>query len=103
MDRLGRRKRRVDVLVDEEAPHVLERVHTDEVLDVDPAIAKRTAVPVRLCDLGLEGNDTFEAGTELSIGRGHLRERYRKAVRGGSSYGAVTNAERNARAVGVSS
>ena len=60
--------RRVDVLVDEQAPDVLERVTADELLDVDAAIAKRAAVLVGLRDLRLERDDAFEAGRKSLAG-----------------------------------
>src|SRR5439155_21144177 len=81
---LTRRQRRVDVLVDEQAPHVLERVFADQFLDVDAAVAKRSAILVRLGNLGLEGDDSFEAGAELGIGRSHRREPYTTGVCRGS-------------------
>ena len=62
LDRLGGGMRELDVLVDEQAPDVLERVAADELLDVDAAIAERAAVPVRLGDLRLERDDALEAG-----------------------------------------
>ena len=37
----------------------------DEVLDVHAAVAQRAALPVRLGDLGLECDDTLEAGDEV--------------------------------------
>ena len=76
MDRLGRRERRVDVLVDEQAPDVLERVLADELLDVDPAIPERAAVPVRLGDLRLERDHSLEARTEITRWRAHRPELY---------------------------
>ena len=45
----------------EQTPDLLERHQSDEVLDVHPAVAKRSAVPVGLGDLGLEGDYTLEA------------------------------------------
>src|SRR2546422_989673 len=63
LDRLRERQRRVDVLVDEQPPDVLERVPADEILDVDPAVAERAAVLVGLGDLRLEGDHALEPGT----------------------------------------
>ena len=77
VDRLGRRQRRVDVLVDEQAPDVLERVAADELLDVDAAIAKGATVLVGFGDLGLERDDAFETGAEITRRGAHRREPYR--------------------------
>src|SRR5437763_8958252 len=60
-----RRQTRLERLVDEEAPHLLEGDLADEVLDVDAAIAELTALFVRLRDLRLEGHDAGEARAEL--------------------------------------
>ena len=59
----------VELVVHEQAPDVAEGDVPDEVLDVDAAVAQRAALPVGLGDLGLEGDDAFEAGLEV----GHLR------------------------------
>ena len=64
-ERLGRRQARVELVVDEQAPHVAVGDPADEVLDVDAAVAQRAAFLVRLGDLGLEGDDAFEAGLEV--------------------------------------
>ena len=53
-------------VVDEQPPHLLERDAADEVLDVDAAVAKRTAVAIGLGDLRLEGDDALEARLELA-------------------------------------
>ena len=69
-------ERRVDVLVDEQPPDVLERVAADELLDVDAAVAERAAVLVRLGDLRLERDDAFEPRAEVlscSFRRGAYR------------------------------
>ena len=62
--RLGHGRRQV--VVDEEAPDVLVRELPDELLDVDPAVAERAAVPVGLGDLRLDGDDALEARLELA-------------------------------------
>ena len=51
-----------ELAVDQQRPHVAERDVADEVLDVDAAVAQRAAVLVGFGDLGLEGDDAFEAG-----------------------------------------
>ena len=66
LDPVDRLQRRVDVLVDEQPPDVLERVAADELLDVDAAIAERAAVLVRLGDLRLERDHAFEPRAEFS-------------------------------------
>ena len=63
--RLGVRHARLEVLVDQEAPDFLVGHIADELLDVDPAIAQCTAVPIGLGDLRLEGDDPLEAWLEL--------------------------------------
>ena len=76
LDPVDRLQRRVDVLVDEQPPDVLERVAADELLDVDAAIAERAAVLVRLGDLRLERDDAFEPRAEIwwcSFRRGAYR------------------------------
>ena len=79
LDRLGRRQRQVEVLVDEQAPDVLERIAADELFDVDAAIAEVAAVFVGLGDLRLERDDAFEAGAEVA-GRLIGRERYTRCI-----------------------
>ena len=59
-------KARERLVVDEKPPHLLERNAPDEILDVDSAIAERTAVTIRLGDLGLECDNAFEARLELA-------------------------------------
>ena len=61
-----RRQARLERLVDEQPPHLLERHVPDELLDVDAAVAQRAALAVGLCDLGLEGDDACEAGAVLA-------------------------------------
>jgi hypothetical protein len=47
-------------------------VLTDQLFDVDAAIAERAALAVGLGDLGLEGDDALEAGFErLSLDVAH--------------------------------
>src|SRR5437588_618760 len=55
----------VEIVVDEKAPDVFVRVATDELLDVDAAVAERTAFAVRLGDLRLDGDDALEPRTEV--------------------------------------
>ena len=47
LDTLGLRHPRLEALVDEQAPDLLERVVADELLDVDAAIAERRRLPGR--------------------------------------------------------
>ena len=82
VDRLRRRERRVDVLVDEQSPDVLERVAADELLDVDTPVPERAAILVRLRDLRLERDHALEAGTEVGARRAHRREPYRMGSSG---------------------
>ena len=67
----------LELAVDEQAPHLLERDLADELLDVDAAIAQRAALLVGLGDLGGEGDDALEAGLDFAHGRGPF------AIRGG--------------------
>ena len=62
---------RVEVVVDEQAPHVVVGVVADELLDVDAAVAKRAAFPVGLGDLRLDGDDALETRLEV-VGAAHL-------------------------------
>ena len=55
-----------EALVDEEAPDLLVGDVADEILDVDAAIAERPALAVGLGDLGLDGDDAFEARLEVA-------------------------------------
>ena len=64
--RLGGREARLEALVDEQAPDLLEAVGADELLDVDAAVAEGAALAVGLCDLGLEGDDALEARLEVA-------------------------------------
>ena len=68
-ERLGRRQARAELAVDQQRPDVAEGDLADQVLDVDAAVAQRAAVLVGFGDLGLEGDDAFEAGYEVV---GHL-------------------------------
>ena len=54
--------------VDQQAPDLLERDATDEVLDVVAAVAQRAALLVGLGDLGGEGDDALEAGLDFAHG-----------------------------------
>ena len=63
-ERLGGRQPGAELAVDEQRPDVAERDLADEVLDVDAAVAQRTAVLVRLGDLGAERDVALEAGLE---------------------------------------
>ena len=63
--RLGLGHPGVEVVVDEQAPHVLVRVVADELLDVDAAVAEHAAFAVGLGDLGLDGDDAFEPRLEV--------------------------------------
>ena len=67
---LGRRHPRLEAVVHQQAPDLLEGVAPDELLDVDAAVAERGAFPVRLRDLGLEGDDALEAGSKLVHAQG---------------------------------
>jgi hypothetical protein len=62
---LGRRQAGRVGAVDEEAPDVLERDASDQLLDVDAAVAQRGPLLVGLGDLRLERDDTFEAVLDL--------------------------------------
>ena len=67
-ERLRRRQPRVELGVDQQAPHLAVRHPTDEVLDVHPAVAQGAAFAVGLGDLRLEGDDTLEPWDELRHG-----------------------------------
>src|SRR4029077_6248339 len=62
---LGKRHARLDVVVHEQAPHVLVRVLADQRLDVDAAVAERSPLAVGLHDLGLDRDDALETGLEV--------------------------------------
>ena len=68
-ERLGRRQARAELAVDQQRPDVAEGDLADQVLDVDAAVAQGAAVLVGFGDLGLEGDDAFQAGYEVV---GHL-------------------------------
>ena len=59
--RFGRRQARLEVPVYQQAPDLLVGNGADQVFDVDAAVAQRATGFVRLCDLGREGDDAFEA------------------------------------------
>ena len=63
---LGRRQARVHLVVDEQTPHLAKAHAADEFLNIDAAIAQRATLFVRFGDLGLEGDDAFEAGDEFT-------------------------------------
>ncbi len=65
-ERLGRGESGVELVVDEQAPHVAEGHAADELLDVDSAVAQDAAVAVRLGDLGLEGDHALQARHEIA-------------------------------------
>src|SRR5437764_8547111 len=69
--RIGIGHPRFEVVVDEEPPDVLVRVAADELLDVDPAVPQRAAFTVRLRDLCLDGDHTFETGLEVVASAAH--------------------------------
>src|SRR6185437_7084781 len=64
---------RVEVVVDQQAPDALVRVVPDQLLDVDAAVAQLPAVAVGLGDLGLDGDDAFEARLEVVHGQESTR------------------------------
>ena len=63
--RLGVGHSRLEVLVHEQAPHVLVWDLPDELLDIDASITERAALTVRLGDLRLKGDDAFEPWFEV--------------------------------------
>jgi isocitrate dehydrogenase (NAD+) len=65
LDVLRPRHPRLEALVHEQAPDLLERIATDELLDVDTPIAKRATLLVGLGDRRLESNDTLEPRPDL--------------------------------------
>ena len=61
-----------ELAVDQQRPDVAESdLLADQVLDVDAAVAQRTAVFIRLGDFGGEGHHAFEAGDEIFRDRSH--------------------------------
>jgi hypothetical protein len=62
---VGRRQPRLERVVDEETPHLLERDLADQLLDIDAAIAKRATFSIGLRDLGLERDDALESRLEV--------------------------------------
>jgi hypothetical protein len=69
--RLRVRHRRIEVVVDEQAPHVVVGVLADELLDIDAAIAERAALAVGLGNLRFDRDDALEARFELVHRSGH--------------------------------
>ena len=59
--RFGRGQARFEVAVHQQAPDLLVGDRTDEVLDVDAAVAQGATLFIGLCDLGGKGDDAFEA------------------------------------------
>src|SRR5437588_11864266 len=66
--RLRRRHPGEQPPVDEEPPNLPERNVADELLDVDSAIPQRATFPVRLGNLGGEGDYAFEARLDFCGG-----------------------------------
>ena len=66
-ERLGRRQPGVELVVHEQAPHVAEGHPPDQVVDVDPAVAKGAALPVGFGDLRLEGDDALQPRSEVRV------------------------------------
>jgi hypothetical protein len=65
---LGRRHSWQQLAVDEQAPDLTERDDSNEFLDVDAAVAQRTALAVGLGNLGRERDYAFKARLNF---RGH--------------------------------
>ena len=84
-ERLGRGQAGAELAVDQQRPDVAEGHLADEVLDVDAAVAEGTAVLVRFGDLGLEGDDAFQAGYEVV---GHLACSSARGTRARIGHGA---------------
>ena len=86
--RLRIRHAGLEVLVDEKAPDLLVGHVADELLDVDSPVAKGAALSVGLGDLGLDGDDAFEAlGLNSFICfLSSLRARYLSVVPGRPAY-----------------
>jgi hypothetical protein len=71
-ERFGGRQPLAEPAVDEQSPHIAESdLATDQLLDVDAAIAQCAAILVRLGDLGGEGHDAFQARHEILGHRSH--------------------------------
>ena len=66
---------KLNEISDEQAPNALVGVVPDELFDVDAAVAELAALAVRLGDLRLDRDDSFEAGLEVV----HRRAIYRTA------------------------
>jgi hypothetical protein len=82
-ERLGRRQAGAEPPVDQQRPHVAEGDLTDQILDVDAAIAQRAAFAVRFGDLGLEGYDALQARFEVGHVVSWLPARCARAGRSG--------------------
>jgi len=63
--RFRRRQAGFELSVHQQAPHLLVGDGSDEVLDVDAAVAQRATLSVGLRDLGREGDDSLEARLDL--------------------------------------
>jgi hypothetical protein len=59
---LGGRQAGVELVVDEEAPDIAVGDPSDEVFDVNAAVAQCSSVAIGLCDLGLERDNALKAG-----------------------------------------
>ena len=62
---LGLRHHRLEAVVDQQAPDALVRIVADELLDVDPPVAKDAALAVGLGDLRFDGDDALEPRLEV--------------------------------------
>jgi hypothetical protein len=69
-DGVGLRRRKPGLVgaVDEQPPHLLERHPSDDLLDVDAAVAQRRALFVGFRDVGREGDDALETVVDLRLG-----------------------------------
>ncbi len=89
-ERLGGRQSVTEFAVHQQRPHVAESdVLTDQVLDVDTAVAQRAAVFVRLGDLGGECHHALESGDEI------LRDLVEMTVMARFSHGMGTGCYRS--------
>src|SRR5207237_9172653 len=66
LDVLGPRHPRLETLVHQQTPDLLERIPTDQLLDVDAAIPQRPTLLVGLGDRRLERDDALETGPDLA-------------------------------------
>ena len=69
-ERLGRREARIELVVDQQSPDIAERDASDEVLDVDAAVAQGASLFVWLGDLRLEGDDALKTWYEVRVRHG---------------------------------